>query len=170
MSSGMLNISAESRSNAAEGTKDIYSILKQEDDFFVWSNLVDRVGLADLLQGSSFMTLFALTDDALSVGPNLSIPAEGVQMAPELRDRIKLLLQAHIVAGVHGLEELSASSRSSTNLAGGLVLTSNNKYNITISWESSVSSAEGTLSSAPFKARNGLVYAIGPLVAQPLKQ
>lgn len=169
LSSGMLGFLAGRPARAATQAGDVYSILQRDGDFSRWKDMVDRCGLASLLQGPGPFTLFALTDYALSVGQDLSIPPRGVQMAPEPRRRIRLLLEAHILEGVHDLAELSASSHTYTNLAGGLMSVTRNKFNITVSWESAVSSAEGTLLSAPFVARNGLVYPIGPLVAQPFK-
>lgn len=169
VSGGMLGLLAGRPVRAATRAGDIYSILQRNGDFKRWKDMVDRCDLASLLRGPGPFTLFALTDYALSVGPDLSIPPRGVQMAPELRRRIRLLLQAHILEGTHDLAELSASSRTYTNLAGGPVSVTRNRFNITVSWESAVSSAEGTLSSAPIVARNGLVYPIGTLVALPLR-
>ena len=169
-SGGVLAGLVAGQGRAATRAKDVYAILERSEDFLVWKDLVDRVGLASRLQDPGPLTLSALTDYALSVGPNLSIPPRGVSMKPDLRRRIRLLVEAHIVEGAHDLAELSEPFRTYPNLAGGLVTVSRNEFNITLSWDSSVSSAEGTLSSAPSEARNGLVYAIGPLVAQPLGQ
>ena len=170
VAAGALNVLLDRQARAAAEAADVYSILQQQDGFSVWRDLVDRVGLAALLKGPRPVTVFAPTDYALSVGPDLSIPHHGTQATPEWSRTIRLLVEAHIVEGLHDLPEISSSSRTYDNLAGGLVSISRNKYNITASWESSVSSSEGTISASPAKARNGLVYPIGPLVAQPLRQ
>lgn len=169
LTGGLLGILSGRQGHAAIPAGDVYSVLGRNDDLSRWKDMVDRAGLAVLLQGPGPFTVFAVTDYALSVGRDLSIPPRGVQMAPNLRRRIRLLVEAHIVEGTHDLAELSASSRTYANLAGGMVSVSRNSANITVSWESAVSAAEGTLTSAPTVARNGLVYAIGPLVSQPFR-
>lgn len=136
--------------DAAPPVGDLLATAEAQGEFQTLTRAIEAAGMADLLKGGQFVTLFAPTDAAFA-----ALPAGTVDnlMKPENREQLKALLSNHLVPGYANSEFLAQQSNSvMETVGGGQVAISNADGKVTVSGAHVV--------TADVRATNGLIHGI----------
>lgn len=126
-------------------TMDIMDTAAANGSFTTLVAAIEAAGLTETLKGDGPFTVFAPTDEAFAALPEGTV--EGLLADPEA---LAAILSYHVVAG----------KVMSTDLSDGMVVTTVNGADITISTEGGVTVNAANVVTADVEASNGVIHVI----------
>lgn len=128
---------------------DVVETAKKEGDFTIFTQLVWKAGLAEILQQAKEITIFAPTDEAFSKLP----PQELANLLkPEYKEKLISILQGHMIGGAIKSKDLPR--------LGHKVPTLDDETKLTISDKNGLRVNGAKVVIPDMLARNGVVHGI----------
>ncbi|SLN57784.1 fasciclin domain-containing protein [Roseisalinus antarcticus] len=137
---------------AAGHSMDIVDTAVEAGSFTTLAAALEAAGLVETLKGEGPFTVFAPTDEAFAALPEGTV--EGLLEDPEA---LAAILTYHVVPG----------KVMSTDLSDGMMATTVNGADVTISLGDSVMVNDATVTAADIEASNGVIHVIDSVILPP---
>ena len=162
LGSALLPASGHTQSTPPPPRGDAFTRMYTDPRFATWASMVELALLAPDAEGNRPYTVFAPTEAAFGRYPRLR--RELVPMRSDVEAdpmRLKRVVQAHVLLGLHPLAELRGRLSQFQSIAGTPLLVDGTDLGgaLRVEWRNS-EGMHGTapLASPPVEASNGLVY------------
>ena len=140
---------------AGSHDKDIVDTAIGAGTFTTLVTAIEAAGLVETLKGAGPFTVFAPTDAAFA-----ALPAGTVEdlLKPENKDKLIAILTYHVVPG----------AVMSTDLTEGMMATTVNGAQVTITLEGGAKVNGAVISAADIVATNGVIHVIDSVILPPM--
>jgi len=137
----------------AQSEMDIVETAAEAGSFTTLLAAAEAAGLVETLKGDGPFTVFAPTDEAFAALPEGTV--EGLLEDPET---LAAILTYHVIAG----------EVMSTDLSDGMMATTVNGADVTITTEGGVMVNDANVVTADIEASNGVIHVIDGVIMPPM--
>lgn len=140
---------------AESHSKDIVDTAVGAGNFTTLAAALTAAGLVETLKGEGPFTVFAPTDAAFAALPSGTVED---LLKPENKDKLTAILTYHVVAG----------KVMSTDLTEGMMATTVNGADATITLDGGAKVNGAVISTADIEASNGVIHVIDSVILPPM--